>query len=96
MDQSNRRNAVVTSDQESIRQAVRARYGEIACGADQGAEAGAEDGCGCGCSDDGQAGCCGSTSAAVDIAGHERASERIGYSPDELAGVPGGADLGLG
>jgi SAM-dependent methyltransferase len=30
------------------------------------------------------------------MAGHERASERIGYSSDDLASVPDGADLGLG
>ena len=86
---------MVASDQESIRQAVRARYGEIARGADGDApdEASGEDTGGCGT---GEGGCCGGESVAVDMAGHERASERIGYSSDDLASVPDGADLGLG
>jgi SAM-dependent methyltransferase len=68
---------------------VRARYGEIA----RQAPDGAENGCGCGT---GAGGCCGGDSTAVEIVGHDRASERIGYSPGELASVPDGADMGLG
>ena len=84
---------MVTSDQESIRQAVRDRYGEIARQADEGTPDSSEGGCGCAT---GEGDCCGGESVAVEMAGHERASERIGYSPVDLASVPDGADLGLG
>lgn len=74
--------------EQSVRRAVRERYGEIARGDD--------DGCGCGCSD---GGCCGGgerDAAAARVLPGASVSESIGYSPADLASVPDGADLGLG
>jgi SAM-dependent methyltransferase len=67
-------------DASEIRDYVRERYGAIAEQDDAGS--------GCGCGDTG-ASCCGG--------GAETAySEKLGYSAADVAGVPAGADLGLG
>jgi len=81
-------------DPSEIRDYVRERYGAIAeqDGADkeaggccQPAEAPAK-ACGCG---SGDSGCCGG-------AAMETYSEKLGYSAADVAGMPAGADLGLG
>lgn len=81
-------------DSEKIRGFVRERYGAIAEQADAD--------CGCGpvcCTDETPAvakaknGCC--DTACCD-AGDLSYGEKLGYSTDELAAVPAGADLGLG
>jgi arsenite methyltransferase len=72
---------------EKIRAYVRSRYGAIAeqaaagCGGSE-ASAGAS-----------EAACCASTCCGGDSGSH---GEKLGYSPEELAAVPEGADLGLG
>jgi arsenite methyltransferase len=66
--------------QEEIKKAVKDRYGNIA-----GSTAG------CGCSPRGQAqSCCGPQMDIDDIAA------KIGYSADDLASIPEGANMGLG
>jgi arsenite methyltransferase len=66
--------------QEEIKKAVRDRYGSIA-----------ESSAGCGCTPRNQAqSCCGPQIDAGDIA------EKIGYSKDDLSGLPDGANMGLG
>jgi arsenite methyltransferase len=67
-------------DTAQIKEMVRARYGNIA------EAAGAADGCGPAAS------CCGSS---TDEAASAK-SRRMGYSEDELAAAPEGANLGLG
>ncbi len=70
--------------QWDIRTAVRERYGEIAEGKN-------ECGCGCGCSSDccdSPGDCCGGT-ATKNLA-------ELGYSAEDAAGIPEGANLGLG
>ena len=78
---------------EKIREFVRERYGAIA------EQAGAD--CGCGpacCTDEAPAktkatsGCC----AATCCGGEKSYGEKLGYSAEELAAAPAGADLGLG
>jgi arsenite methyltransferase len=76
---------MATSEQDSIRQAVRESYGEIARGTVTG--------CGCG---EGASCCRGEATTTPGVAGHENSSEHLGYSPLDLANVPDGADLGLG
>lgn len=82
---------------EKIREFVRERYGAIAEQADAG--------CGCGpacCTDEApateraQTGCCGTTCCDGDSPGRASYGEKLGYTADELAAVPAGADLGLG
>ncbi len=69
-------------DAAQIRDYVRERYGAIAEQDDAGS--------GCGCGDTNKAaGCCGGAAAAT-------YSEKLGYSAADVAGVPAGADLGLG
>ena len=66
--------------QEEIKKAVKDRYGNIA-----------QSGAGCGCSPRGQAqSCCGPQMDIDDIAA------KVGYSADDLAGLPDGANMGLG
>ena len=65
-----------------VREAVRDRYGRIAAGASNGCCGGDSAGSSCG-------------SGANDTSPEHR-SERIGYSQDELSGLPEGANLGLG
>ncbi len=81
-------------DQEKIRQTIRSGYADIAeSGAFVGEAAreareklaGNESGCGCG-----TGGCCGPSTLTVDDL-----AEQIGYSPDELAALPEGANMGL-
>lgn len=67
-------------DTEQIREFVRTRYGAIAEQADEGA----------GCCGQAAATCCGAAPT-------ERTySEKLGYTPEEIASAPAGADLGLG
>ena len=67
-------------DASQIRDYVRERYGAIAEQDDAGS------GCGCG---DTNPGCCGGAAETT-------YSEKLGYSAADVAGVPAGADLGLG
>lgn len=67
---------------ETIRDYVRERYGAIADQNDAGESAG------CGCQ---TTGCCASTAEA-----NETYSAQLGYSAEDLAHAPVGADLGLG
>ncbi len=69
-----------TIEQDSIRNAVRAHYGAIAESAETPAGA-------CGCATG--TSCCGGAAAP-------EYGEQIGYSADELAAVPAGANLNLG
>ncbi len=65
---------------EEIKKVVRDRYGEVAGSA-----------AGCGCSGRAQAqSCCGQEIDAGDIAA------QLGYSTDDLASIPEGANMGLG
>jgi SAM-dependent methyltransferase len=70
-------------DEDTIREAVRDRYGRIA-------EDGAASGCCTPDSNDDGSGCCGPTKTVSDV------SKQLGYSDDELAAAPEGANLGLG
>ncbi|HHN78349.1 MAG TPA: arsenite methyltransferase [Phycisphaerales bacterium] len=79
-------------DHEKIRETIRSGYADIA---ESGAFVGeaareareklAGNGCGCG-----TGGCCGPSTMTVDDL-----AEQIGYSPDELAALPEGANMGL-
>jgi arsenite methyltransferase len=69
--------------QEVIREQVRKRYGQIAA---QG---------GCCSSSQGTAGCCGSSGGSCGGEGSQIGLE-LGYSKENLASLPAGADLGLG
>ncbi|GAB6043130.1 arsenite methyltransferase [Endothiovibrio diazotrophicus] len=66
---------------DEVRQSVRESYARVAEASDAGACCGPESSC-CGVSDDAQ------INAVI--------SQRLGYSGEELASVPGGADMGLG
>jgi SAM-dependent methyltransferase len=66
---------------DRLRQALRSAYGEVARADDAG------DSCG------NAAGCCGTSD---DVAISQLISTRLGYSEDDLAQVPEGADMGLG
>lgn len=86
-------NKTMLPDFEKIRDFVRARYGAIA---DQ---AGTDCGCGPACctekapaKTETAAGCCAPTCCG----GEKSYGEKLGYSADELAAAPAGADLGLG
>ncbi len=85
-------------EQERIREAVRGRYAGVAegrshgderekkvpaacCGSSRAQKADAGSGCGCGCGPEG---------------GADGLSSLIGYSAEELAKVPDGANMGLG
>jgi arsenite methyltransferase len=70
-----------TMTPDEIRQAVRANYAKVA-----------RTGSACGCNATATA-CC---SPAAETAASSSASAALGYSPDELAAIPEGADLGLG
>jgi SAM-dependent methyltransferase len=71
----------LTVDHDGHRQALRKAYGDVAR-ADEAGES-------CG----NAAGCCGTSD---DIAISQLISTRLGYSDDDLAQVPDGADMGLG
>jgi ubiquinone/menaquinone biosynthesis C-methylase UbiE len=44
-----------------------------------------------------KSGCCSSSSSCCDTSGHDNdMSRRLGYSPEDIAAVPEGADMGLG
>lgn len=66
---------------DTIKEMVRARYGSIATGA------------GSQCCAPARTSCCGETAPAPDL---DAKAREIGYSDEELASVPGGANLGLG
>ncbi|MFV1992896.1 MAG: arsenite methyltransferase [Acidiferrobacterales bacterium] len=66
---------------DNIRQGVRASYGEVAEASNAGDECGVASSC-CGVSDD------------IDI--NTLNSLRLGYSAEDLAATPAGADMGLG
>ena len=70
-------------DEENIRQAVRDRYGQIATDDDTS-------GCCTPASGDGGSGCCSPARTLDDV------SKQLGYTDEELATVPDGANLGLG
>lgn len=67
---------------DEIREAVRENYGKVAEGASAGC-------CGTGAS------CCSPGAQTTSTSAHE-ASAALGYTPDELAAVPEGSNLGLG
>jgi SAM-dependent methyltransferase len=69
------------TSQDRHRQAVRSAYGRVAQADDAGSCCGVENSC-CGVSDD--------------DAINQLISTRLGYSEDDLASVPEGADMGLG
>lgn len=73
-------------DSETIRSAVRQRYGEIATGAKAGPETEAATSCCGNAPDQSDTGCCGAAAQA----------RTLGYSDEEIANVPEGANLGLG
>lgn len=75
------RSADSAAEHDDHRQALRKAYGDVARADDAG------EACG------NAAGCCGTTD---DIAISQLISTRLGYSEDDLAQVPDGADLGLG
>jgi arsenite methyltransferase len=100
-----------TPTPETIKQYLRRRYGAIAsqagadssaaccggiprqdesacCQADENAKVAGEPGCGCGSDPGPSAGCC--SGAASDYAA------QLGYTAEEQAAAPAGADLGLG
>lgn len=66
---------------DTIKEMVRARYGSIATRTDYS------------CCGPASASCCGETAVTVDLTAKAR---EIGYSDQELAAVPEGANLGLG
>ena len=74
---------------EKIRDFVRARYGAIA------EQAGTDCGCGPACCDD-AAPAAAPKPAATGCCGGKSYGEKLGYSAEELAAAPAGADLGLG
>lgn len=76
-----------TQDPETIRAAVRQRYGEIATGATASGDPAATGGC---CAAPASAG------AAVSCCGADTQARTLGYSDAELADVPAGSNLGLG
>jgi SAM-dependent methyltransferase len=97
-------------DNNEIRKAVRSHYGNTAkgccggpapedmdacCVADAKARAAGESGCGCGTTpsndNNTQGACCSGPALSPD-----ETSKALGYSPDELASLPEGANLGLG
>jgi arsenite methyltransferase len=69
----------ITDQDDAVRNAVREGYSKIATSTDQGD-------CGCGSSQS----CCGSAPADA-----ERLAKQIGYSAEELAALPEGANMGL-
>ena len=71
--------SILTDKEEAVRKAVREGYSKIATTADKA-------GCGCGTG----VSCCGSAPADA-----EKLARQIGYSPEELAALPEGANLGL-
>jgi arsenite methyltransferase len=96
---------------DEVREAVRSHYGkttiaccggpapnntDACCVADADAKAAGEGGCGCGdapssTNNSTQAACCSGPPRSPD-----ETSTALGYSPDELASLPEGANLGLG
>jgi arsenite methyltransferase len=75
-------------DRQVVREAVRSRYAGIA-----ETETSPAGGSACGCSP--SSSCCGAA-APVTAAGQTETSRKLGYSEEELAAVPEGANLGLG
>jgi ubiquinone/menaquinone biosynthesis C-methylase UbiE len=73
-----------TPDPETIRTAVRDRYGEIASGAKALVESPAS------------GGCCGQAKPKTACCGPEAQARTLGYTAADLAAVPEGANLGLG
>jgi arsenite methyltransferase len=73
----------VALSEDIRRNQVRERYGSIASGGDRDSTARAA--CSC-CGPGAASSCCGDPSAAL----------QLGYHPDQLSGLPEGADLGLG
>ena len=66
---------------DTIKEMVRARYGGIAAGADAS------------CCAPATTSCCGETAVTPDL---NKKAREVGYSEEELAAVPDGANLGLG
>jgi SAM-dependent methyltransferase len=80
-----------TREADEVRETVRQRYGQIAV---EGGGAPAASQC---CAPKEEASCCAPKEGSSCCApATESASARIGYSAEELAAVPEGADLGLG
>ena len=85
-------------DTNDIKEAVRKRYAGVAQQGGWSPQAG-DGGAGCGCGGPSNAACCGTAAAtAGDPAAADSATKRmdLGYSDEDLAAVPEGADLGLG
>jgi SAM-dependent methyltransferase len=78
-------------EQDTIRHAVRAHYGAIA---ENPAAVGGSS-CGCGTGSGSGSSCCGSDSSAAPTSAGEY-GEKLGYTADELAAAPAGANLNLG
>lgn len=79
-------------ENETIRDYVRTRYGAIA------EQAGTDCGCGPACctTDSEEPGCCGATCCDSGKRQPDSYGEKLGYTAEELAAAPAGADLGLG
>ncbi|HEY0947851.1 MAG TPA: arsenite methyltransferase [Opitutaceae bacterium] len=72
-----------THDPETLRSAVRERYGQIAAGgSSSAAEAGTS--------------CCGTAPGSSSCCGADAQARTLGYTDADLAAVPDGANLGLG
>jgi len=69
------------SKDKLIRDSVKERYGEIARSSQEGSDGSS---------------CCGDVIEPFDLIQPEKQSSLMGYSADELASVPAGANLGLG
>ncbi|MGI0156470.1 MAG: hypothetical protein ACREDE_10130, partial [Thermoplasmata archaeon] len=72
------------SNADALKADVRTRYGKIASGD------------GCCASEDNTTACCGSSPGESSCCGGSPGSLGFGYSPEDLAALPAGADLGLG
>ncbi len=71
-----------THDPETVRLAVRERYGQIAVGSPSVADTGTN--------------CCGTAPATSGCCGADAQARTLGYTDADLAAAPGGANLGLG
>lgn len=89
-----------THDPETLRAAVRQRYGAIASGEQPLVAPAAGSSCCSSAPTPAVSSCCGTTAApapaSTSCCGAEAQGRRLGYSDAELAAVPEGANLGLG
>ncbi|MCK5795389.1 MAG: arsenite methyltransferase [Anaerolineales bacterium] len=70
-----------SSEEKLIKDSVKERYGEIARSRQEGSD---------------RSSCCGDVIEPFDLIQPEKQSSLMGYSADELASVPAGANMGLG